>query len=101
MEQRSHGQEIKMNFEEVAHILDQMRESVALLKLPMVYDGINGRNQFEFLEEWTERESKIRSFLIQYIALVRQSIVNIKVSAPLLNNQVVSIGRNQNCIYCA
>jgi len=94
MEQRSHGQEIKMNFEEVAHILDQMRESVALLKLPMVYDGINGRNQFEFLEEWTERESQIRSFLIQYIAIVEQSIVDTKASAQLLKDQDEAIGRN-------
>jgi|GEM_PF-1419142 len=94
MGQQGHGKEIKMNFEEVAHVLDQMRESVALLKLPMVYDGINGKNEFEFLEEWTERESHIRSFLIQYIAIVEQSIVDTKASAQLLKDQDEAIGRN-------
>lgn len=88
-----HGKEIKMNFEEVAHVLDQMGESIALLKLPMVYNGINGQNQLEFLEEWTERESQIRSFLIQYIAIVEQSIADTKANAQLLKDQDEAIGR--------
>lgn len=79
--------EIEIDYPVVEKELDNAKQFLRSVKLPNVYEGINGQNELQFVSDWLKRENEIYTLLEQYIEIVEQNIEDTKISAELLKKQ--------------
>ncbi|MDY0404688.1 DUF5344 family protein [Virgibacillus sp. 179-BFC.A HS] len=79
--------EIEIDYPVVEKELDNAKQFLRSVKLPNVYEGINGQNKLQFVSDWLKRENEIYTLLEQYIEIVEQNIEDTKISAELLKKQ--------------
>ncbi|MBU5465787.1 YwqI/YxiC family protein [Virgibacillus sp. MSJ-26] len=85
--------EIKLDYEHVISTLENAEQALPPLFLSNVYEGINGANKLEFIEQWLEREEGIRELLNQYIEIVEKNIEDTKANVKTIKEQDEAITR--------
>jgi len=85
--------EIKLDYEHVISTLENAEQALPSLFLSNVYEGINGANKLEFIEQWLEREEGIRELLNQYIEIVEKNIEDTKANVKTIKEQDEAITR--------